>query len=158
MSDWWEQRAPREKILLKVLGVIAALTVLLQFVLIPVVRGHGESSERNLSATKTLTIVEGAIGSRSSIADQSSVRGKTLAELRAVALKLATERGLEISRITGSEDDEVIMIIDKADPEILFAWLADIELQHNIQPINMTLSSDAGDGVRVSIGFVGKSG
>ena len=156
MMEWWSAREPREKLLLQVAGGLLVAVVLLQFILLPLVRQRADLQTENFAAMQTLDVVSSSTPSSATAGSAALLNDTTsIAELRSIALALATERGLAISRIQGSGDDEVIMIMDSADPQLLFAWLADIQLQQGARPSNIALTGDASGGVRASISFSG---
>ncbi len=157
MMEWWDAREPREKLLIQVFGVLIVLAAVVQFLLIPVLQTHTERELRNLQAMQTLDAVTSsdAIIKRDQAAISGTTSQSSVSELRTAALTIAAQRGLAISRIQGGNGDEVIMIMDNASPQILYAWLADIQVQHGARPTSISLSGDASGGVRASIAFRG---
>ena len=159
MMEWWDAREPREKLLIRVFGALVLLAVIVQFVLIPILQTNTERRLRSQQAMQTLDVVTSSdtILKRGA-AIASGTSRTSISELRSAALTLAAQRGIAISRIQGGNGDEVIMILDNADPQLLYAWLADIQLQHGARPSNVSLSGDASGGVRASVAFGGERG
>jgi len=155
MIDWWNAREPREKLLLQILGGLTLLAVLVQFIMLPLMGKHSDNRMRNQQAMRVLDTVTSSdsILSRGVATLATRDQSTSISELRSVALSIAAQRGLAISRIQGGNDDEIIMILDNADPQILYAWLADLQLQHGARPSNVSLAGDASGGVRATISF-----
>ena len=159
MMDWWNSREPREKTLIRIFGVLLAAAVFIQFLVLPVVRSKAQNEIRNIQAMQTLDAVTSSevILNRNTSGIAGVSVTTSISELRTAALSLATARGLAISRIQGGNNDEVIMILDNASPEILFAWLADLQIQNGAKPTSISLSGDASGGVRASVAFGGST-
>ena len=159
MMEWWQSREPREKLLIKVFGALLVVAALIQFALIPVLQTNGEQRLKNQQAMQTLDAVTSSDAILRRAAGASGSGSQTsISELRSAALSLAAQRGLAISRIQGGNGDEIIMILDKASPQILYAWLADIQTQFGARPSSISLSGDASGGVRASVAFGGGEG
>lgn len=159
MMEWWDAREPREQLLLKVFGALLVGALFLQFALIPVLQTNAERQLRNQQAMQTLDAVTSsdAVLRRVGGAAGNTVE-TSISELRRAALSIAAQRGLAISRIQGGNGEEVIMILDNASPQVLYAWLADIQLQYGARPSSISLSGDASGGVRASVAFGGGEG
>ena len=156
MMEWWDAREPREQLLIKVFGALLVVAVFVQFALFPLLQTNSDRQLRNQQAMQTLDVVTSsdAILSRTAGGSANSTQA-SISEVRTAALALAAQRGLAISRIQGGNGDEIIMILDKASPQILYAWLADIQLQYGARPSSISLSGDASGGVRASVAFGG---
>ena len=160
MIEWWQAREPREQFMLRLLGALFALAVIIQFGFVPLLQNKAVNEMQNLKAMQSLDAVTAASSTSENgtalLAGQSA--DVSVAELRTAAHSLAARRGLAISRIQGSGDSEVIIIMDNADPQLLYAWLADIQVQHGARPSSISMSGDASGGVRASIAFSGARG
>lgn len=157
MMEWWSSREPREKLFIRVFGGLLIAAIVIQFALVPLLRSRADNETRSIQAMQTLDAVTSSdvILKREFAAASGAPATASVSELRTAALSLATARGLAISRIDGGNGDKVIMIMDNASPQILYAWLADIQLQYNIKPSSISLSGDASGGVRASVAFEG---
>lgn len=157
MIEWWESREPREKLLIRVFGGLLVAAVVIQFALMPLLTTRADNEVRSVQAMQTLDAVTSSdvILNRSVGNGSGMSGGASVSELRTAALSLASARGLAISRIDGGNGDKVIMIMDNASPQILYAWLADIQLQYDVKPSSISLSGDASGGVRASVAFEG---
>lgn len=155
MIDWWSAREPREKLLLQILGGLVVLAVMVQFIILPLMGTNSEYRVKSQQAMQVLDTVTSSdsILSRRAAPLAAGAQATSISELRSVALSIAAQRGLAISRIQGGNGDEIIMILDNADPQILYAWLADLQLQYGARPSNISLAGDASGGVRATIAF-----
>ena len=159
MMEWWDAREPRERLLIKVFGALLVAAVFLQFAFMPVLQTHGERQLKNQQAMQTLDAVTSSDAIlRRAVGVSGSAPQASISELRTAALALAAQRGLAISRIQGGNGDEVIMIMDTASPQVLYAWLADLQLQYSARPSSISLSGDPSGGVRASVAFGGSEG
>ena len=151
MKEWWNAREPREQRLLQFAGLLLISVAVLQFLILPLVRSKSDKMERNVESMQTLDVLT----SLKEVDKQQRSEKSRLSnsELRIAALSLASDRGLAISRIQEPNDNEMTMVLDKASPEIFYAWLEDLQEKHGARPTNISMMGDTSSGVRASVAF-----
>jgi len=152
MMAWWNDREPRERLLLAIAGGLLAFAIVLQFVLMPAVRSKTAQKARSVTAAQTLDLVVADAAAR----DERVAGGDMVAsldDLRAGIVDLANRRGLSVSRVQGGEAGSVTIAMDSASPELIMAWIADIEATYRARPSRVSLSNDGAGGVRSSVSF-----
>lgn len=154
MMEWWNAREPREQLLVSIAAGLAIFALILQLLILPVLRSKAVNATTSAEAAQTLDIVSAEMSARRSgiSADGAGVSGD---DLRAGLVSLANRRGLSVSRVQGNEGNGVTLAMDAANPELFFAWLADIEATYNVTPSRLTLADNGAGAVRSSVSFAG---
>ncbi|MEL6829859.1 MAG: type II secretion system protein GspM [Pseudomonadota bacterium] len=157
MRSWWLGMAPRERILVSVAGLLTSLVVLVQFIVIPMLdhrdalRADLETSTLRLERIERAYQRDRATGFRN--AASASVIAAQGEDLKAQITQSAREKGLAISRLQGT-GGEVGLLIEQADPRLVFFWLEDVENRLGAQITSLTMEQSRGELVRVNVELV----
>ncbi len=129
MKAWWNARDERERLILLIGGVMAAVIVLYQYVWLPA-EAYRERAERDhASALVDLAAVRRA--EASSVADTAS---PTSAQpLQSVITRTAEGFGLTISRLVPAGDEGMNVFFDSVPPLLVYAWLGELERNHGVR-------------------------
>lgn len=161
MRSWWLGLASRERILVGTAGLLSVFVVLVQFVIVPsldqraALRADVETTTVRLERTERAYQRDRATGFRN--AASASVIAAQGEDLKAQITQSAREKGLAISRLQGS-GGEVGLLIEQADPRLVFFWLEDVESRLGAQITNLTLEQSSGELVRVNVEVVAGPG
>ena len=156
MMNFWNDRTPRERLLIAVAAGLALVVVLLQLIWLPAMSAKESAQLGADRAAKTLE----AISRQSSMAVSEGTSGPTSTDpdaIRRAILETASSRGLTISRVLVDEQGAVVVQVDDAPATTVFGWLRDVRRSSNAQ-IRRASMNDSGNGfVRSSFEFSGAS-
>ena len=154
MMNYWNDRTPRERLLISVAAGLAAFVLLLQLIWLPAIRAKESAQLGADRAAKTLE----AISRQSSAHGTDSVPGTGPNDpdaVRRVVLETANSRGLTIARVLVDEQGSVVVQVDDAPASTVFGWLLDVRRSSNAR-IRKASMNDSGNGfVRSSFEFSG---
>lgn len=129
MKAWWNARDERERLILLVGGVIAALIVLYQFAWLPAEAYRARAERDHVSALGDLAAVRRV--EASAVADTSA---PTSAQpLQSVITRTAEGFGLSISRLVPAGEEGMNVFFDAAPPLLVYAWLGELERNHGVR-------------------------
>ena len=130
MTAWWHDLSARERVLILVAGILAALVILSLGVLRPLGNWHDAARRKEQSARDgyELTIAAAALagnGAESGTADRM--------QLRQAVITTASNWGVDLTRI-GSENAQGQVEVQAApmNGEALFSWVAQLERQYGV--------------------------
>ena len=129
VRQWWLEREPREKLLLAVAGALCVLIAAYQFAFMPSSAFRAEQERAFSAALSEYAYV-------SSVTDNMmETRSDPSREqpLQAVLTNTSGLYGLTISRLVPAEADGMNVWLDSASPQLLFAWVADLERSHGVR-------------------------
>ena len=154
MMNYWNDRTPRERLLISVAAGLAALVLLLQLIWLPAMRAKESAQLGADRAAKTLE----AISRQSTALGTDSAPGtkpNNPDTVRRVVLETANSRGLTIARVLVDEQGSVVVQVDDAPASTVFGWLLDVRRSSNAH-IRKASMNDSGNGfVRSSFEFSG---
>ena len=158
MSEWWNNMAPRERVLIAIAGALTVIIVLWQFILMPSLSARAEASARLADADRTLSrIQESYILKRARGAaapTDARPRSRNIDEFKASITGAAGDIGLAIARLQGNDESSVRLIFEDADPRLVFVWLEDVQARFSGQVTRFNMDQ-AGNGLgRVNIDLV----
>lgn len=158
MIQWWQNIAPRERLLIAIAGVLTAIIVGWQFVLVPTMSARAEAEARLDDADRTLAqiqenyVLKRAQGAAN--ASQAQSASGNIEEFKAAVTGSASDMGLAIARLQGNDTTSVRLVFENSDPRLVFLWLEDIQAKHSAQVTRFNMEQ-AGNGlVRVNVDLV----
>ena len=158
MSTWWETLAPRERLLIVTAGVLTALVVLWQFILVPSLSANAEARARLADADRSVARLQEAYGLQRALGSASATNARptsaNLDEFKAAVTDAAGQRGLAIARLQGNDTTSVRLIFEDADPRLVFLWLEDVQANYSGQVTRFNMEQAGGRAVRVSVDLV----
>ncbi len=158
MTGWWNNMAPRERILIWVAGLLTVIVISWQFVLVPSLNAHSEASLRLHEADRTLAQIQENYGLKRALgaAAPSDVRGgaANIEDFKAAITGSAANVGLAIARLQGNDDTTVRLIFEDVDPRMIFVWLESVQANHSAQVTRFNMEQAGAGQVRVSIDLV----
>lgn len=129
IGAWWSAREPRERVLILLAGGLGLAVLLWQGVLVPS-QAAVERAERRLeSALTDLASVDSA-SQAGLAAREAPTRDQPL---QSVLSSTADLYGLTISRISPAENEGLNIWLDEVSPQLLYAWMAELESRHGIR-------------------------
>lgn len=158
MTTWWNNMAPRERLLILVAGVLTVIVIGWQFVLAPSLSARAEASTRLQEADRTLSriqesyILQRALGA----ASPSNARptSANIEDFKASVTESAAGLGLAISRLQGNDSNNVRLVFEDADPRLVFRWLEDIQANYSSQVTRFNMEQAGSGLVRVTVDIV----
>lgn len=154
MRAWWESRAPREQALIALGGALLALVLLGQFVVAPALQARGSAADRyeRAAALYDTVMARTPLAAATSSGAFEAVR---IDDLRNTAADAARRRGLAVSRLQTSGDGGLVVGLEAADPQLLFAWLIEMRAAPGGEVSRATLTRVDSGQVRASVEFGG---
>lgn len=120
IGSWWDEREPRERLLLLTLAAIAAVFVLIFAVVLPL-QNAGDQAERDLEQAQTdLRLVQRVAP------NLSTGSADRLPFDRSALVQAATNRNVRIARIQPDENGALAVWIDDAPTLPLYGLFDDI--------------------------------
>ncbi|MEO0882947.1 MAG: type II secretion system protein M [Pseudomonadota bacterium] len=141
MTNWWETREPRERLLLSVAGVLTFLVLGYLLVIQPLSNARQQASQALASAQTDRAIVDRGISVLANTDVTSSGAAPDVDDFRTMVTRSAREAGLSLSRVQRGSDGTIQLRFDDAEPPRLFAWLATIESQPGGEIVAASISA-----------------
>ncbi|MEM0986509.1 MAG: type II secretion system protein GspM [Pseudomonadota bacterium] len=148
IAAWWARLEVRERLLVMVAGVLALIVVLYQFMLVPA-QGYAETQDMRFQTALSeyndvRRVAQSAVGH--SEPDSASQ------PLQVVLTNTAELYGLSITRIAPAEGNGLNLWLDDVSPQLVYAWIGDLENSHRIRVGKASLRADP-DSDTVSANF-----
>ena len=158
MSNWWQNMAPRERLLIGIAAVLTVIIVAWQFIYVPTMSARDEARANLDEADRVLSeIQENYVFKRAQgAANASNARATSgnIEDFKAAATGSAGDIGLAIARLQGNDTTSVRLVFENSDPRLVFLWLEDIQAKHSAQITRFNMEQ-AGNGlVRVNVDLV----
>lgn len=158
MSQWWQNMAPRERLLIATAGALTVLLVAWQFVFVPTMAARAEArvnldiADRTLSQIQETYVLKRAQGAAS--ANSARIASGNIDDFKSAVTGSAGDIGLAIARLQGDDTTSVRLIFENSDPRLIFLWLEDVQAKHSAQVTRFNMEQ-AGNGlVRVNVDLV----
>lgn len=162
MNQWWQNMAPRERLLIGVAGLLTVIVVTWQFIFVPTVAARAEArasldeADRVLSQMQENYVFKRAQGAANANAARST--SGNIEDFKAAVTGSAGDIGLAIARLQGNDSTSVRLVFENSDPRLVFLWLEDIQAKHSAQVTRFNMEQ-AGNGlVRVNVDLVAGGG
>ncbi|NQY15502.1 MAG: type II secretion system protein M [Henriciella sp.] len=162
MTQWWENMAPRERLLIAIAGALTVIVIGWQFVLVPTMSARAEAEARLDDADRTLAqiqenyVLKRALGAAN--ASQAQSVSGNIEDFKAAVTGSAGDIGLAIARLQGNDTTNMRLVFENSDPRLVFLWLEDIQAKHSAQVTRFNMEQ-AGNGlVRVNVDLVAGGG
>ena len=155
MTAWWTGLADRERLLILIAGLLTALVVVWQFVLIPTTsaraeaRANLEEADRDLARIQETYMRKRAQGSAAPA--NARPTSASIEDFKAAVTGSAGDIGLSIARLQGDNDTSVRLVFENADPRLIFLWLEDVQAKHCSQVMRFNMEQAGGGLVRVNV-------
>jgi type II secretory pathway component PulM len=149
MMSWWSARAPREKLLLALAGLLAAAALLIQGVLVPSFDARDAARQRSEEAARTLVRLDRLQQSGAAYAPATSPLAP--ADAAARAAQAAGELGLTLRPGT----DPLRFAFDPAEPTVVFSWIDRVEAESGLSLQSAELASAGAGQVAATLVFAG---
>ena len=158
MSQWWQNMAPRERLLIGIAVILTVLIVAWQFVFVPTMNARAEAranldeADRVLSQIQENYVLKRAQGAAN--ANNARITSGNIEDFKAAVTGSAGDIGLAIARLQGNDTSSVRLVFENSDPRLVFLWLEDIQAKHSAQVTRFNMEQ-AGNGlVRVNVDLV----
>jgi len=161
ISDWWTNTSPREKGLIAVAGGLSAMLFSWLLIFSPALQARADVEQKLALGESRLNRIESALQIKRikslTLTGEEFKTDKVVAPLKATLTQTASELGLAISRVQGSDQDGVGVFIDQADPRLLFFWIDDLERNYGAAVTRLTVEQVGGSLVKARIEVEPKS-
>lgn len=155
MKTWWETMAPRERLLIAIAGVLSAIVIGWQFVLVPSLTARAEAKVRLHEADRTLAQIQERYGLKRAQGAAAPTNARptsaSIDDFKAAITGAAGEIGLAIARLQGDDGNNVRLIFEDVDPRMIFLWLESVQANHSGQVTRFNMEQAGGGLVRVSV-------
>lgn len=138
LSNWWDAREPRERLLLLGLGVVLALFVLVFAVIFPL-----QSARANAQSDLNRAKSELAIVSRLAPTLGAAGTGDRAPFDRSVLVSVARDRGVKLTRVQPGDDGSFSVWIDDAPTDRLYGVFDDLLSDYAVMMDRVIVSGDA---------------
>ena len=161
ISDWWNNTSPREKGLIAIAGGLSLLLFSWLLVFSPALQARSAAEQKLTLGENRLERVEGALQIKRvkslTLTGEEFKTDKITGPLKATLTQTATDLGLSVSRVQGSNQDGVGVFIDQADPRLLYFWIDDLERNYGAEITRLTVEQIGGNLVKARIEVEPKS-
>ena len=158
MTAWWSTMVPRERFLISIAGILTAIVIGWQFVLVPSLEARAEARLRLDEADRTLAQIQERYGLRRALGaatpSDARPRSSSIDDFKAAITGSAGNIGLAITRLQGNDGNSVRLIFEDVDPRLIFLWLESVQANHSAQVTRFNMEQAGGDQVRVSVDLV----
>jgi general secretion pathway protein M len=136
VSNWWEGREPRERLLLAVLSSLVAVFLIVFVVILPLqtVTSNAQSdlvrAKSNLALVSRLTPNQGAAGPRAPFD-------------RSVLITVARAQNVKLTRVQPGDNGAFSVWIDEAETQALYGFFNDLIGSYAVTLDRVVISADA---------------
>ena len=148
LTNYWQDREPRERVLLLIMGVLLSLFVLWQFVLTPVKSAKQDARASLVTAERDYVAVARALPD---LNGPNAATGQKFNQ--AVFLEAARKRGLNPSRVQPDGNQSLSIWIDTQDTQALYGLLEDVITQNGAILTRAAISSGANKTLSAQLTF-----
>jgi general secretion pathway protein M len=143
MADWFQQLAPRERMIVSIGGLLVVLIIGWRFVWAPLQARSAELEQQVGELTRLLVDVQRAASLGGADAPQRYAAGST--ELITLVSQTAGSLGLSLERTSLEQDGNAMNVSFRNAPfDVLNAWLTQLELEHGVTVAQVSSISSAG--------------
>lgn len=137
---WWRARAPRERLLLALMGAALALFVGWYGLVAPLLSWRDAAAGRRADAALALARVEADLAEIAALRQART----TDTDFESMLLDSARESGVAISRHRRDDSGDRVLGIDAVDAPALFAWLDVLRTEHGLGPRRLVVEKADG--------------
>lgn len=158
MIAWWNNMAPRERLLIGIAGLLTVIVIGWQFVLMPSMASRAEAEARLHEADRTLARVQELYGMQRALGAAAPTNARptsaNIEDFKAAITGAAGNVGLAIARLQGNDSTSVRLIFEDVDPRLIFVWLESVQANHSGQVTRFNMEQAGGGLVRASVDLV----
>nr|WP_070959621.1 type II secretion system protein GspM [Hyphomonas sp. Mor2] len=155
MKAWWKNMAPRERALIAIAGVLTAIVVAWQLVLVPSLQARAEAEVRLSESDRSLARIQERYGMQRALGAAAPTNARatsgSLEDFKAAITGAASDAGLAIARLQGNDSTSVRLIFEDVDPRLVFIWLESVQANQSGQVTRFNMEQAGGGNVRVSV-------
>lgn len=151
LLEIWRARAPREQMLLAVLGVILLAMGYGLFVLSPAHSAARAAKARFAAAAVSLREVEAGLAQLSGVAP--ALKRAQGGSLRSELARSAQAAGLKVTRLQPDSEGAIAVWLEPAPPAVVFGWIGTLSREEGISVRRLTLSKGEAGQVQTQIAF-----
>lgn len=136
VSNWWNGREPRERLLLTVLSGLVAIFLIIFLVVLPVQAVTSNAQSDLVRATSNLTLV-------SRLSPSQGVSGPRAPFDRSVLITVARTQNVKLTRVQPDGDGSFSVWIDEAETQALYGFFNDLIGAYAVTLDRVVVSADA---------------
>lgn len=153
MTTWWLGRTSREQAAMGALAVAAALFILFEFGLKPLVNYRRDAQADYDGALALITQIE--TDAHQIQALQAVRTPRSAVPARTAASMVAGEQGLSLTRLQPLENGDLDIWLDDVASPVLFKWLGSLSEHHGIAVVRAAIQRNDNGTVRAQITLAG---
>ncbi|MHA7872148.1 MAG: type II secretion system protein GspM [Hyphococcus sp.] len=127
---WWNDLSRREQALIGVLGAVAALFLVLQFVVAPIFDWRDRAGARAAQAQDGFALVATAAAQGASSGEATAPQNQ--APLRQAVTQSASTAQIDLLRIGAVVNNQIEVQPEDIDGDTLFRWLSALQRQYGV--------------------------
>ncbi len=149
LKNYWQERDPREQVLLAVMGGLIALVIFWQFILNPVFSAQSDARADLLRAERDYTTVARTLPTLSPDGRAAVTRPFS----QAVFIETARARGINPSRVQPDGNQSLTVWIETQDTQALYGLLNDVIVKNGAVLNRVTISTSVNQNLSAQITF-----
>ncbi len=139
----WQDRSPREQIMLTVMGTLGAVLLAQLMIAGPLLDFHARARDDYAASMRLFRSIDTDLRDYRQIqADTESV-SHAAQPLRTVAGSLALGHGISLARMIPADDGQLTVNITRAETRALMAWLVDLETRYGIEVVSTAIDRES---------------
>lgn len=146
LQHWWQERAPREQQVLRLLGVMLVVFLVYALIWQPVMQARSEARARYLSAHQTYDWMQANAAAIHAARKQDGASPSGASDWVMNINQSAAAAGLALKGFTPEGSDSVRVVLEKQPFATVLAWFETLKKSDAVVPASVQISatSDAG--------------
>lgn len=140
LSDWWQQRDPRERVMLTVMCVAIAAFLLWYGAFVPLRHARDAAQTRHVRAVAELVRVQTELAHLSELRERLPAAQVDAGALKNAVLASAAQAGLQIGNERSDDAGGLEIDSDGATPAQVFGWLDALHAKHGLSPASLSVA------------------
>lgn len=156
MKAWFDELAPRERLLLVLAGGLTVLLAIWFLAVSPLLGARAEAERRYETSARALDLVADGVR-RVSPSQGDAPAGPQLSqdELRRRVTDASQQTGLALIQMRSETDGAITAVFRDVDPRLVFAFLELLATRDGIEPTSAVMNRTEGGLVSASFSFQG---
>lgn len=155
ISNWWNNTSPRERGLIAIAGCLSLILFSWLLIFGPALKARSAAEQQLAQDERRLSQIESALQIKRikslTLTGEEYKTDKVVGPLKATLTQTATDLGMIVSRVQGSNQDGVGVFIDQADPRLLYFWIDDLERNYGAVVTRLSVEQVGGAFVKARI-------
>ena len=140
MLQIWNQREPREKVLILFAAALSLIIIAWFGIASPLYQANAKAHKDLQQAIADQELIEQSLKNYTVTGSVSSGPALDFDAFRSDVTRLAQLNGLAISRLQGNTDGSLQLVFSEALPSDIFLWLEEVSIYPGGKPVRVNLS------------------